>query len=319
MEHDFPFDPTYGYDRRSLLAIEPPSAAADFAKFWRDTAAENTQVPLRLELKEIPSAVAGTQLSLVHFDTLDGLRVGAWLVVPPGKIERGIIVGHGYGGRQGPEYAQPLQNAVALFPCAPGFDLSARDDLPDTSSRHVVHGIQTAQTYILRACVASLWSAASVLLEMYPQIEGELYFSGGSFGGGLGALALPWDSRFKRSNLSVPTFGHHAIRLRCPCNGSGEAVRLYHQEHPEVVEVLAYYDAAVAATYGETPVFFSPALFDPAVPPPGQFAVYNTWSGPKELFVLSAGHFEYAAQDKEYRARQQQLQHFLATTGPDGR
>ncbi|MEZ5576382.1 MAG: hypothetical protein R3F44_12440 [Candidatus Competibacteraceae bacterium] len=35
------------------------------------------------------------------------------------------------------------------------------------------------------------------------------------------------------------------------------------------------------------------ARFDPAVPPPGQFAVYNALAGPKELFVLRAGHFDH--------------------------
>ena len=35
------------------------------------------------------------------------------------------------------------------------------------------------------------------------------------------------------------------------------------------------------------------ALFDPAVPPPGQFCVYNAIRSPKKLFVRQAAHFEF--------------------------
>ncbi|MFF6905912.1 acetylxylan esterase [Streptomyces sp. NPDC012389] len=120
-----------------------------------------------------------------------------------------------------------------------------------------------------------------------------LGYLGESFGGGLGALALPWDDRFGAAQLTVPTFGNHPLRLTLPCTGSGEAVRAYHREHPEVADVLRYFDAATAATRLELPTLVAAALFDPAVPPPGQFAVYNALAGERELQVLSAGHFPY--------------------------
>lgn len=41
------------------------------------------------------------------------------------------------------------------------------------------------------------------------------------------------------------------------------------------------------------------ALFDPSVPPPGQFAVYNAPTGAGELHVLEAGHFEYGGTQAE--------------------
>jgi cephalosporin-C deacetylase len=65
---------------------------------------------------------------------------------------------------------------------------------------------------------------------------------------------------------------------------------------------LANYDAAVAAKYIRQPMHLALARFDPAVAPPGLFAIYNALPGPKELFVLTAGHFEHtesAAEDRE--------------------
>ena len=110
----------------------------------------------------------------------------------------------------------------------------------------------------------------------------------------------------------MPTFGHHSIRLQCQCNGSGEAVREYYQTHREVIDVLKYYDAAIAAAHISIPVLVSPAVFDPAVPPPGQFAVANAIPQ-HELFILSAGHFTYAAEIRESLNLRTRLEQWFAT------
>jgi len=70
-------------------------------------------------------------------------------------------------------------------------------------------------------------------------------------------------------------------------------VRGYVRDHPEATGVLRYFDAATTARFFQIPVHVAPALFDPAVPPPGQFAIHNAIRSTKELYVLSAGHFDY--------------------------
>lgn len=291
MKHPFHFDPTYGYNRDTLLAIRPPTAPEDMDAFWEQTFQEASQVPPSITQRPLATSHKKYRFTAVQFDSWGGWRIGAWLMVPrEGEVRRTAVMGHGYGGRGEPDTALPLAETAVLFPCAPGFNLSARADTPDEALTHVLHGIESRESYILRPCVASLWAAATVLQTLFPQAEA-LFYLGNSFGGGLGALALPWDKRFERAWLGLPTFGHHPIRLQCPCVGSGEAVRLYAQAHPEVREVLAYYDAAVAAQKINIPVLVSPALFDPAVPPPGQFAVANALPQ-KELFIREVGHFE---------------------------
>lgn len=296
--HAFPFDPTYGYTHEQLLAIAPPPAPPDFDAFWRDTFARNAAIPLRLE--ERPSAfhAPGLLFREVYFDTLGGRRVGAWLMLPArGPVRRGLVVSHGYGGRDMPPNESLLPETASIFPCAPGFHLSAAPGIPSSSPFHVIHGIDARETYLIRDCVASIWSAVTALLALCPEAGGSIGFDGGSFGGGLGALALPWDARIKRAHLAVPTFGHHPIRLQSPCAGSGEAVRLLHQRQPEIFETLQYFDAATAATRTTIPVLASLALFDPAVPPPGQFAVHNALAGPKQAHIAPAGHFAYPGQE----------------------
>jgi cephalosporin-C deacetylase len=146
---------------------------------------------------------------------------------------------------------------------------------------------------------------------LYPEIAGALHYAGASFGGGIGALALPWDRRFLRAYLDVPSFGNHPLRVQLPCTGSGESVRRHYRTHPEALEVLAYFDAATAARHLRIPVFVAAALSDPAVPPPGQFAVYNALAGERELFVRKAAHCEYPEAEEEDREIAQRLAVFF--------
>ncbi|MCZ7644082.1 MAG: acetylxylan esterase [Planctomycetota bacterium] len=297
VEHSLPFDPTCGYDLPALLAIEPPpDVPDDYEAFWRETYARARELDgrLRVERRTLERTPSGVELQELEYDTWDGFRSGGWLARPASDAPRGLIVqGHGYGGREGCDLSWALRGYAVLQPCAIGFHRSACAAVPNLSSGHVLCGIESKERYILRACTAQLWHAASVLQELFPDLKERLFYDGGSFGGGLGAFMLAWDRRYKAATLGVPTFGHHPIRLRFPCSGSGESVRLYGLKRPGVIEVLRYYDASTAATFITCPVMASVALFDPAVIPPGQFSVANALRNPDSVTcVISHGHYE---------------------------
>lgn len=293
--HDYPFDPGHGYDLDALLAVAAPEEPEDFAPFWRDLHAQARQVTVAPMIREIASPQPRTQVFEIAFTSVGGVRIGGWLTRPRDEpVECGAIVGHGYGGREAPDFHLPFKRAALLFPCARGISRSARPDLSSNPPRHVLHGIRQREAYILGGCAAdTVWCAASALLELFPMAARRLDYLGISFGGGVGALALPWDERFHRAHLNVPSFGHHPLRLNCPCVGSGEAVRAYQRRTGRALETLRYFDAAVAARHLRIPMHVAAALFDPAVPPPGQFAIYNALAGDRELFVLRAGHFDH--------------------------
>ncbi|MCC7145815.1 MAG: acetylxylan esterase [Phycisphaeraceae bacterium] len=301
LPHSFPFDPTYQYDLPALLQVPSPPPPPDFASFWQDTFAQVQRIPLDIELTELPRREDQQRVFEVQYTGLDGFRVGAWIRLPRTPVQRGMVVSHGYGGREGPDLWIPGPPAVAIFPCARGFNRSARPDLPKEANAHVLHGIAAKETYIHRHCAADLWSAASVLAELYPQTAACLDYLGISFGGGIGALALPWDSRFRKAFLGVPSFGNHPLRVTLDCVGSGSAIRQLYLQNPAVLQVLRYFDSASAARSIRIPTAVVAALFDPAVPPPGQFAVFNALAGPKQLIVRQADHFEYAASDTEWQ------------------
>jgi cephalosporin-C deacetylase len=183
------------------------------------------------------------------------------------------------------------------------------------AARHVLNGIQSRETYVHRGCVADYWNAASALQALVPETTARLDYFGGSFGGGIGAMALAWDKRYTRAFLDVPAFGHFPLRAQAEgwrCTGSWESVRGYYRRHPEVLNVLAYFDSAIAAKFIEIPVMVGCALFDPAVAPAGQFAVYNALRGKKELLVAEAGHFEWPGLAEEQRRRDARIRAWFA-------
>jgi cephalosporin-C deacetylase len=315
IQHDLPFDPEYGYTLEQLFSVPAPKAPNDYVDFWTKHYREAMDIPLNLAHREVNSPDSAFRLFEVEYDSYQGVRVGAWITVPVGadRLQAGMVVGHGYGGREAPDFSTLVVDAVCIFPCARGFHRSACDAFPNNAEAHVLSGIESRETYSHLGSVIDYWLAASVLLELYPQVRDRLYYSGGSFGGGMGALLLPWDARFTKAFLNIPSFGNHPLRVTLDCVGSGAAVKNYYEHgHPEILDVLSYFDAATAAERITIPVFVAAAVFDPAVPPPGQFAIYNALSGPKQFFIRQAAHFELAGNEFDDQAVNARLMRWFA-------
>lgn len=308
---DAPIDGTYGYDRESLLAVPPAPAPAGFAELWNGWFAASRAVRPEPRLTSL-GREGGHDLYEVEHAGAGGLRLRGWLALPSdGAARVGLVHGHGYGGRDTPNFDRVPDDAAVVFPVARGLGaLNAGVGAPDDAAEHVVHGIESVHTYSLGRCAVDLWHAADALVEIAGDLP--LYYVGESFGG-IGALAVPWDRRFVGATFVVPSFGQYDVRLGLECTGSGEAVRRYVAEHPEAREVLRYFDTSTAAGYLGVPVRCECALWDAAVPPPGQFAVANAVAATErsaqrngtalELEVLPAGHAEYPGeQDDKARA-----------------
>jgi len=309
--HSFSFDPGYGYSLQRLLSIEPPEAPPDFADFWQRRYRQALSCTASFTLGQ-SATHAGFKIFDIEYQSTDGFTIGGWLLEPENQVvEQCILVGHGYGGRSQPDFHFDIPKTAYLFPCFRGLSRSCCHGVSDQPNEHVLHGIDNPDRYILGGCVDDLWVGVTVMQALYPYAADHIAYMGISFGGGIGAMAVPWDARIKRVHLNVPTFGHQPLRLRLPTLGSGAAVTNYFQHHPGISRTLAYYDAAIAAGFAAQPLHMAAALFDPMVAPPGQFAVYNVWPAPKTLFVLDAGHFEYPAQAEQEQQLLQDLRLFF--------
>lgn len=317
LSHSFPFDPTYGYDLAGLLAVEPPPEPPGFAAFWRARHARALLVDPRPELRASTFARPGWLVSDIEYQSTDGFPIRGWLIAPASRRPlRGFLVGHGYGGIERPDFDLPMADAVYLVPCFRGLCRSRRPPVSENPVWHVLHDIHLRGRYILGGCVEDVWTGVTTLLRLHPDLSGRIGYMGISFGGGIGALALPWEPRIDRGHLNVPTFGHQPLRLRLPTTGSAASVQAFARRHGHVAETLAYYDAAVAARHVRQPMHVAAARFDPAVAPPGQFAVYNALPGPKRLFVLTAGHFDHPGRAAEERQLRNELSEFFGRDEP---
>lgn len=288
---DAAFDGSYGRSEADLRAVRPVPAPPGFAALWRRWRSEAAAIdaaPVALSTTE----EQGRRVSVVEHSGVDGVRLRAWVVQPlSGPARAGVVHGHGYGGRDAVDLARVPDDVAAIYPVARGLGtLNAGIGAPEPTPEHVLAGIDDPERYVLGLCARDLWLAADALIALVGDLP--LYYVGESFGGGIGALALPWDDRFVGATLIVPSFGQYDERLAVPCLGSGETVRQYVQRHPEAREVLRWFDASTSIGFAEVPVRVEAALWDQYVPPQGQFAV-AAGAREGELAVLPAGHAEY--------------------------
>lgn len=293
---DAAFDGSYGHTLETLRQVKPLAPPAGFEERWRRWRSETAQHDAAVAVLSTASR-SGRQISIVEHSGADGIRLRAWFVSPvAGRTARiGVVHGHGYGGRDDIELARVPDDAAAIFPVARGLgSLNVGVGAPEPRPEHVLAGIGDPETYVIGLCARDLWLAADALIELAGSVP--LYYVGESFGGGIGALAVPWDDRYVGATLIVPTFGQHDERLSVECLGSGEDVRRHVATHPEAREVLRWFDTSTSMQFADLPVRVEAALWDQYVPPQGQFAVASAVSD-LDLEVLPAGHAEYPGLD----------------------
>ena len=312
LKHRYPFDPTYNYTLDQLLDIEPPAIPSDFASFWESRYATAIAQSPNPTVSSSELEHPDFKIEEISFRSTDDVVIHSWLLTPFHTSPRqAFVMGHGYGGIEKPSFDLPFKDAVYAFPSFRGLGRSQQPWVSSDPNQYVLHNIDHRDRYILGGCVDDLWQTVSAVIELFPELSDKLNYIGISFGGGIGALAMPWDKRIKHAHLNVPSFGHHPLRLTLPTNGSGEAVRKYHQTHGYVLETLKYYDAADAATFMTRPVHIAAALFDPVVAPPGQFAIHNALPVEKQLFVRDAGHHPYRGIKKQHLQLNEELKRFF--------
>jgi len=311
--HSYAFDPSHGYELKELLEIDAGEEPADFEAFWRKRYEETLRFDPGSRLQPTGRVINGWRIFDWFYTSTDETPIQGWAILPAhGDIRRAFIISHGYGGRSAPDLDLPLEDAALFFPCARGLGRSRHPRISANAAWHVLHDIEYRDRYVIGGCVDDIWLAVSAACMHYPQVAGHVGYLGISFGGGIGALSMPWDDRIQMGHLNVPTFGHQRLRLELASVGSAASVQQFHRRRPQIVEAtLPYYDAAFAARHLHRPVHCACAPFDPAVAPAGQFAIYNALPGPKQFFLLKAGHHQYPEQAQENRRLRQEIHKFF--------
>ena len=282
-----------GHTKEQLLEIKGEAPVPGFAEFWQEQykRAVNSKLDYRVE-EEVWSPCPSVRIYRVSFVSCDGFRIGMW-VSRPERSCGGHIVMHGYSNDVRP-WVKPDLQLTAAVPCVPGLGISMCKEVPWQLQHHAAYGFEDPEKYVLVSGVRNIWTAVSILIDMFPDVKDNISCSGGSLGGGMGALAVPWDPRIKAAELNVPTLGGRIMLeyLRNPTDPSYvRAVKARESENN--MRTLDLCNAAAAARYIRVPVLVTPALCDKNVPPPGQFAVAN--SIPEEFRILRIREVGHAA------------------------
>ena len=315
--HPYGFDPAYGFDLEAFEALRPPEAPPGFDAFWQARYDAVQHLNPSVRFSESQFGHRDWRVQDIAYTSTDGFEIGGWLLIPRGgHVRRGLVAGHGYGGREQPDFDIAVTETAVLFPCLRGLSRSRCASIPEDPAGHVLVGIESPDRYVLGGCVEDIWVGVTVLTQLYPGIDGRIGYSGISFGGGIGALAMAFDKRIDRGHLVVPTFANMPLWLTLPTVGSGNSVQSYRKAHPEDIETLRFFDAATAATRIQIPMLIAVARFDPAVAPPCQFTVANalTTSKHHETVILDAGHFDYPGMEEQHAVLNNKVRQFFGTT-----
>ena len=309
-------DGTFGYTLEDLLKIEAPPPPEDFEDFWKETYRMATaRTPEYRVEKEIWSPDDGVKILQVRFTSHDGFDIGMWIARPESSTG-GLVIGQGYGHPSTPPTTKNPGLTIAM-PCIRGLGISQCAQIPWKLSAHAGYGIRSRETYVIKGAVTDIWEATSVLADMFPDTANNLNYSGGSLGGGLGAILLPWDDRFRAGEINVPTLaGPMQFAFQLSGEGPGSTRRNAALSDPVCMRALSYFDGASAARHIRIPILITPALSDKSNPPPAQFAIANAI--PEKFRILrirEVGHRAPTPKDVELEKELEEIRRRLFEAG----
>ncbi len=287
------------FDKTEMLKIKGDTPIPGFREFWMKqyAAARAWKCAYTVE-DELWSPEPGTRIYKVRFTSVDGCSIGMWISRPENSCG-GRLRAHGYGNPATPPVAEKGGRTIAS-PCVRGLGLSQCKDIPWQTGEHAKHNFEDPENYVITGGVRDLWIALTIMIDMFPDTAGNIVCGGSSLGGGMGAMAIPWDERIHYGDLSVPTLGGRILLDYPVKEGSpGESRRQKAFESEANMRTIDLCNASAAASFIKVPTLITPALCDNVVPPPGQFAVAN--SIPEEykfMRIREIGHGQATEADK---------------------
>ena len=263
------------FTREELLQIKGDTPVEGFRAFWEKQYADarNWKCSYTIE-SELWSPEKECRIYRFRFNSIDGFSIGGW-ISRPAVSTGGALIAHGYGNPAIPSVvASPGRTSIC--PCVRGLGLSQCKEIPWQTARHAEYGFEDPEKYVITGGVRDLWSALTIMLDMFPDTADNIVCCGGSLGGGMGAMCIPWDERIHYGDLNIPTLGGRIV-LNYPTSpdGPGESRRLKALASEAGLRVIDFCNASAAAQFIRVPTIITPALSDKVVPPPGQFAVAN--------------------------------------------
>jgi cephalosporin-C deacetylase-like acetyl esterase len=145
---------------------------------------------------------------------------------------------------------------------------------------------------------------ANDFLTSLPQFDGvNLAVTGGSQGGALSIVTAALDKRVKNLGAFYPALSDVTGYLSGRAGGWPhyfDKANMAYNNTKEKLKTLGYYDVVNFAKRVKVPGFYSWGYNDETCPPTSMYAVYNSITAPKELFLaLETVHWTYPEQNEK--------------------
>ena len=293
--------PRYDLDDHELVhyrtAVTPP---ADLGEFWQRTIAEARAVSWEPKVEPVSCGLRVIDVFDVTFSGFAGEPIKAWLHRPAGsRGDLPIVVRY-----SGYECGRGLPHQVSQWPLA-GYACLSVDcrgqgsgwgwagDTPDTAAFGpsgpglLTHGIGDPETYYYRR----LFTDSVLAIDAARQLKGvapdAIAVTGVSQGGGITLAVAGLVNGLCAAMPDVPFLCDIPRGMALSDHGPYlELVRYlgtHRQDESRVLEVLAYFDAALLVQTAEAPALFAVALMDRWCPPSTVYAAFNAYPGRKEI------------------------------------
>lgn len=111
------FDPTYGFSLEQLLSVEAPPEPKDFTAFWEKRYQHALTIAPMPVIQSTDLTHPDWLVFTIQYTSTEHFIIRGWLLLPKHTaIERGFIIGHGYGGRDGLTFTCLLTMLRCYFP-----------------------------------------------------------------------------------------------------------------------------------------------------------------------------------------------------------
>lgn len=282
------------------VAPDPPR---DFKSFWIETRERLNDVPIELEITRFVSNDDSDVFQAEWFaNSYEGRRIGGPLIIPKDVKGPQWVYSHGYGNTDRGAARQTnlaSKGFIAVGLDARGYNRSRIPGDPRIPG-WAVFGVEDRTQYILRGAVADVMRAVDVARAIEGADPERTVLSGGSFSGGLSALAAPWIDNLAYLALRVPTFGAYELRRQLVKRGSGHEINTFLNtlspgRIAHVMTELRYFDAVNAAPLiRDLPVTVGLGISDVVVPGETVAAIYNALgTNDKELLTYPCSHTDH--------------------------
>ena len=268
----------------------------DFDAFWDDVLEQAARIPLNttVELAELRSTPE-VAVHLVHYDSLDGVRIAGWYCLPrerSGKLPA-IVHMPGYIGEPEIPRAGATQG-YATFGAITRGKLSSNSQFNPGFPGLLTHGIEDRDSYSYRGLYIDATRVIDFLLSRDEIDPERIGVTGGSQGGGLtiSTAALRPEVRAAVAGAPFLCGFMDAARLAhsYPYQEIADYLRAYPERRAAVEKTLAYFDGINFAPRVSCPISVYFGLQDNICPAETVFPLCEALCLPEKHIYPADGH-----------------------------